>query len=74
MQGISRNRPLSHENLSRKPLQIQQLAGQIPYADEQGIHLREQGIVSAFWTGTGNLARNRSVRRTAYRKLHRLVL
>jgi hypothetical protein len=63
MQGISRNRALFHENLSRKRLQIQQLEGQIPYAaDVQGIYLREQGIVSAFWTGAGNFARNRSVR------------
>jgi hypothetical protein len=62
MQGIPPNRPLFHENLSRKRLQIRQLEGQIPYADEQGIYLREQGIVSAFWTGAGNLVRNRSVR------------
>jgi hypothetical protein len=51
-----------HENRSRKRLQIQQLEGQIPCADEQGIYLREQGIVSAFWTGAGNVAGGRFVR------------
>src|SRR5271156_6120941 len=32
----------------------------IPCAIEQGIILREQGIISASWTGAGNLAQNRS--------------
>jgi len=34
----------------------------IPYADEQGIILREQGIDSGFWTGAGNSAQNRPAR------------
>jgi hypothetical protein len=40
-----------------------------PYAIEQGINSREQGINSAFWTGAGNLPRNRSARPDAYQAI-----
>jgi hypothetical protein len=50
------------ENSSRKPLRIQRFATSIPYAAEQGIISRKQGIDSAFSTRAGNLARSRPLR------------
>jgi len=36
-----------------------EICRRIPYADEQGIISREQGIKSGFWTGAGNSAQKR---------------
>ena len=59
MQGISPIKPLFAKIRLENICKFSRIQ-EIPYAKSQGIILREQGNNSAFWTGTGNLAQNRS--------------
>src|SRR5277367_4207453 len=68
-QGISRIQPLFAKISLENICNSRYLREIIPYAIEQGINSRKQGINSAFWTGAGNLARNRSARPDAYQAI-----
>jgi hypothetical protein len=59
MQGISPIEPLFAKICLENICKFSRIR-EIPYAKSQGIILREQGNNSAFRTGTGNLAQNRS--------------
>ena len=59
MQGISPIKPLFAKIRLENICKFSRIR-EIPYAKSQGIILREQGNNSAFWTGTENLAQNRS--------------
>jgi hypothetical protein len=51
------NRPFTRVSRRENICEISKLrdaAREIPYAAEQGIISREQGIYSGFWTGAGN--------------------
>src|SRR5271156_4946755 len=68
-QGISRIQPLFAKISLENICNSRYLREIIPYEIEQGINSRKQGINSAFWTGAGNLARNRSARPDAYQAI-----
>jgi hypothetical protein len=68
-QGISRIQPLFTKIRLEDMCGSRYLREIIPQAIEQGINSRKKGSNSAFWTGAGNLARNRSARPDAYQAI-----
>ena len=67
--GISRNRPFFRENPSEDVCKFSSLQGKFPTRTSRGIYLREQGIVSALWTGQGLCAKSIRARGRASREV-----